>query len=86
MPNTISPFSRRANFIIDKEFYAGLEAEAARKRSSVGELIRTALEDKYPELVPQTSCIVKIRAPGVREVITLTKAEFEKLKGKLGKL
>lgn len=50
MPNQMSPDSRRTNFIINREFYEGLEARALAERISVGELIRRALEEKYPEI------------------------------------
>jgi len=50
MPNSMSPDSRRANFIVSKDFYAGLEELAQKQRVTVSELIRRALEKEYDQV------------------------------------
>lgn len=66
----MSPNSRRVNFICDKEFYEGLEAQAQKDRTSVGEIIRRALEKQYPD-IPLPNPVVTIRMPGSRGKVTI---------------
>jgi hypothetical protein len=53
MPNQPSPDSRRVTYVEDRDQYAYLEKRAEAFGTSVGELIRTAVAEKYPvELGP----------------------------------